>query len=128
MTSILVTGGSGFIGTNLIESLLERGETNLVNLDTVEPQVSSHNPFWRVCDLVNSEAVLEAFREFNPEVVVHLAGRTDMFGDTLEDYASNHVGTANLVRAIQQSSNVETSRVHLQPIRGGPGILARERP
>jgi nucleoside-diphosphate-sugar epimerase len=107
MANILVTGGSGFIGTNLLESLLERGETNLVNLDTVEPQVSSHNPFWRVCDLVNSEAVLEAFREFNPEVVVHLGGRTDMFGNTLDDYAANHVGTANIVRAIQQIPSVK---------------------
>jgi len=107
MTTILVTGGSGFIGTNLIESLLELDQTTLVNLDTSEPKISSHKPFWRPCDLVDAQTVLQSFREFNPEVVVHLGGRTDMFGNTLEDYAANHEGTANVVRAIQQSPGVK---------------------
>jgi nucleoside-diphosphate-sugar epimerase len=107
MATILVTGGSGFIGTNLMENLLERGETNVVNLDAAEPQIASHKPFWRACDLLDAEAILQTFREFNPEEVVHLGGRTDMFGSTLDDYAVNHVGTANIVRAIQQSPGVK---------------------
>ncbi len=107
MTRILVTGGSGFIGTNFIESLLGRGETNLVSLDTGAPKISSHTPFWRACDLTNTGDVLQAFQEFNPEEVVHLGGRTDMFGGTLDDYAANHVGTANIVRTIQQVPGVK---------------------
>ena len=35
MKNILVTGGAGFIGSNFIKLMLERGEHNLINLDAL---------------------------------------------------------------------------------------------
>ena len=35
MKNILVTGGAGFIGSNFIKLMLERGEYNLINLDAL---------------------------------------------------------------------------------------------
>lgn len=107
MKKILVTGGSGFIGANLMEDLLARGERDLINLDSAVPKVAAQEPFWVACDLLDADRVLELFQQFQPTQVVHLAGRTDMFGKTLDDYAANHVGTQNIIRALQHTPSVE---------------------
>ena len=46
MGKILITGGSGFIGTNLIESLRKANDT-LLNIDIAEPKLDAHKFF---CD------------------------------------------------------------------------------
>src|SRR4249920_2622081 len=94
----LVTGGSGFIGTNLIEALLERG-TDLINIDKVRPYVAQHDKFWRPLDIMDAEGLKRIFAEFRPETVINLAGRVNDTGTTLEEYAENTVGTMNVVRA-----------------------------
>lgn len=107
MNKILITGGSGFIGTNLLEDLLERGETRLFNLDLAIPRIASQRPYWASCDLLEPVGVLQLFRKLQPTWVVHLAGRTDMCGKDIADYSANHVGTANVIRAIQHTPSVE---------------------
>lgn len=107
MKKILVTGGSGFIGTNLMEELLARGDRNLLNLDSTKPKVAEHEAFFVACDLLDRDRVLQLFQEFRPTEVIHLAGRTDMFGKAVEDYAANHIGTENIISAIQKIPEVE---------------------
>ena len=94
----LVTGGSGFIGTNLIEALLERG-TEFINIDKARPNIPQHDKFWRPLDIMDVEGLRRIFGEFRPETVIHLAALVDDRGRTLEDYAENTVGTMNVVRA-----------------------------
>ncbi len=51
---ILVTGGSGFIGTNYIELLLKTGQAELLNLDNRPPRNVAHKSFWQECDFAGS--------------------------------------------------------------------------
>lgn len=44
---IVVTGGSGFIGTNYIELLLKNGQAEFLNLDNQLPRNASHKSFWQ---------------------------------------------------------------------------------
>ncbi len=44
---ILITGGSGFIGTNYIELLLKSGEAELINIDIKPPRNAAHKGFFR---------------------------------------------------------------------------------
>ena len=96
---VLVTGGSGFIGSNFVETLLQRGEKQVLNLDVVPPQEAAQQPFYRHVDLLDAPALRAAFAEFQPTHVVHWAGKTDMFGTVVDDYAANHVGTQNVLDA-----------------------------
>jgi nucleoside-diphosphate-sugar epimerase len=125
MNRILITGGSGFIGTSLIDAFLEQGERDLLNLDIAATKVVTHEQFLVKCDLLNRACVLDAFQKFRPTHVVHLGGRTDMFGETLDDYAANHVGTSNVIQAIQHTPSVERVIFTSSQFVVGPGALPK---
>lgn len=71
LTKVLVTGGSGFIGSHLVDYLLERGiETHIV--DKAVPRKEEHRSL-----LVGQEAFL--FDKYNDyDAVFHLAGLTSV--------------------------------------------------
>src|SRR5688572_9329654 len=74
---VLITGGSGFIGTNLVASLLAEG-VPLVNLDVAEPLNQAHNGYWQQVDILDPARLTAAVQRFAPTHVVHLAARTDL--------------------------------------------------
>ena len=49
---VLVTGGSGFIGTNMVALLIEYG-FEVVNYDIRKPKLNSHLKFWVEVDICN---------------------------------------------------------------------------
>lgn len=120
---VLLTGGSGFIGTNLVDALLARG-ADILNLDTQCPSRTEHRPYWRECSVLDAGAVAREVDTFAPRHIVHLAARTDLDGTTLQDYRVNTDGTAYLLAAIKQSASVErlivTSTQYVHQYHGVP--------
>jgi nucleoside-diphosphate-sugar epimerase len=104
---LLITGGSGFIGANLIREIDRRGGYDVLNLDIAPAKFASRSAVYRRCDLLDRQEVEQAVAEFQPTHIVNLAGRTDMFGETVGDYAANHVGTQNMIETIRQTPSVE---------------------
>ncbi len=102
---ILITGGSGFIGTNLIDHLVEKG-IDFLNADIKPPSKSAHGPHWKEVDIMNKAKLLFIFQEYQPSHVIHLAARTDTDSNILEDYVVNTTGTANVLEAIKQTSSI----------------------
>lgn len=96
-TKILITGASGFIGTNLLEDLLEKGY-EVLNLDINPPKISERNNVWKNVDIRKYEEFEKEVLAFQPDYIVHLAARTDLDGKKLEDYAANIVGVENLLK------------------------------
>ena len=95
---VLVTGGSGFIGTNLIEQLSTADNVEILNVDIAKPRNEKHNVFWRNVDIVDFECFNSAVSNFNPEFIIHLAARTDILGHKVEDYQANTIGVENLIK------------------------------
>ena len=99
---ILVTGASGFIGTNLLEDLITKGY-EVLNIDFNSPKISERNNLWKKIDITNYNQFEQAILAFQPDYIVHLAARTDLDGKTLEDYSAAYrpeVGLSKILPAI----------------------------
>lgn len=105
MTRVLITGGSGFIGTNLVQYYLDRAD-DVMNIDFRPPRQSTHLSVWRDADLRDGHALEQAVRDHAPEIVFHLGARTDLEGRTPADYMANTDGVSNLIRALEGSTEL----------------------
>ncbi len=104
---IVVTGGSGFIGTNLTQLLHDKG-IEFLNIDNVQPKDENLKKFWVNVSIMDYSGLLEQFRAFQPDAVVHLAAETRTHPHMkMEDYTLNTVGTANVIDAIRATESVK---------------------
>lgn len=105
---ILLTGGSGFIGTNAVQHFLSQGHT-VLNLDCQSPFNSTQNPYWKNVDIMNASMISDAFRDFQPHAVIHLAARAECDEKTTVEtgYRMNTEGTQNVLDAIRATPSVK---------------------
>jgi UDP-glucose 4-epimerase len=104
---VLITGGAGFIGSNLADRLLARGDDVLV-LDNYRTGLRGEPADAERLEVVegsiaDADVVDECFARFRPDSVVHAAASYKDPNDWQEDLLTNAVGTANLVRASQEA-------------------------
>lgn len=94
---VLVTGGSGFIGSHLVDKLIEH-DIEVRVFDRLKPH--QENVEWFKGDLLNEKEVLEACRDV--DVVYHLAAVADVgvaVSHPEKCLMINEVGTINLLRS-----------------------------
>jgi len=107
MKRILVTGGSGFIGTNLVEACLSAGD-EVLSIDIEEPGNGDHLKVFRKVNILDRVALDDVFRDFAPVCVVHLAARTDLDANSdLDGYSANVKGVQNVVDAVSGQTSVK---------------------
>lgn len=103
---VLITGGAGFVGSNLADRLLARGDRVLVidNFETARRDNLTPSDHLTLVEgsIADPDVLNSAFDEHKPEVVIHAAASykdpDNWYGDAL----TNVVGTANVVRASER--------------------------
>lgn len=106
MDKVIVTGGSGLIGTNLVQLLLDK-KIPVLNLDKSPPLDRNHQFCWEKGDILDLEDLTRSFRSFNPTHVVHLAARTDLDENRdIKGYAVNYEGTEKVLTAVLNTDSV----------------------
>ena len=113
--TILVTGGSGFIGNCFCKLLLaERPEYRVLNVDvetyavnhnTINEELKNSNYKFFKTDIRNREAINKIFEEEKPDVVVNFAAESHVDRSILDPESfltTNILGTAVLMDACRQ--------------------------
>lgn len=110
---LLITGGCGFLGSNLAAHALERGDDLLV-FDNLSRQGSMFNLTWlrqqgafrfEHGDIRNPNDVGRVVRSFQPEAVFHLAGQVAMttsIANPRLDFEVNALGSFNVLEAVRE--------------------------
>ena len=108
----VVTGGAGFIGSNLVDALVERGDgvTVLDDLSTgrrenLEPALGRGAELVEA-DIRDAQAVIDLFARVKPDAVFHLAAQIDVRKSTADpvfDARVNIEGTVNVLEAARRA-------------------------
>jgi UDP-glucose 4-epimerase len=107
----VVTGGAGFIGSNLTDALVARGDrvTVVDNLSTGKrsnlEQAIASGVSLRVADVRDAEAVAEIFADVRPELVFHFAAQIDVrysVEHPAGDATANVLGTIAVLEAARR--------------------------
>ena len=117
MNSILITGAAGFIGSNLVDRLLEDGY-KVVGIDNFDPfydrSIKERNldnaikvPNFKLieCDIRNRDLIYDCLRNTMPDMVVHLAAKVGIrpsIADPEEYIDVNLNGSLTLLEAMRK--------------------------
>ena len=115
--TILITGGCGFIGTNAASHYLKLGY-KVISFDNLSRPGARQNLAWLKKqkgglifvkgDIRNYKKVLETFKKYRPNKVLHLAAQVTMVTSLLnprEDFEINALGSFNVLEAMRNTKS-----------------------
>jgi UDP-glucose 4-epimerase len=96
----LITGGSGYIGSRLVERLVESDDTEAILIcDVRPPRVFRPKVEYRSLDVRDGAAVRDAVAAFKPDALIHLAFILNPMHDEAAMYDIDVGGTHNVLEA-----------------------------
>ncbi len=110
---LLITGGCGFLGSNLASDALARGDEPVI-FDNLYRSGSRENLTWLQSlgkfafehgDIRNQNDITRVIQSFKPDAIFHLAGQVAMttsIANPRMDFEINVMGTHNLLEAVRQ--------------------------
>ena len=123
---VIVTGGYGFIGSNLIKYLLKK-KYFVINIDKLSYSANLYNLknlktnkyIFHKIDINNKHFFLKILKKYNPSVVFNLAAEThvDRSIDSPEPFLKNNInGVFNIlesIRSYKKKSNQKIKLIHI---------------
>lgn len=113
---VLVTGGTGFVGSHLVESLVEQGASVVVTHRSLDPrsyfatQELSKHVILANGDVKDAARVFDIVAKYEIDFIFHLAALATVptaYENPLETIATNVLGTANVLEVARRLSRVK---------------------
>ena len=109
MLKLLITGGLGFIGSNLVDSLSKKNHKIKILTKTFSKKSNIKNSYDKVeiekINLTNFKRLGQIIEKFKPDIIIHLAGNTShskSFEEPLEEIDSNSKTTLFMLEKIRE--------------------------
>ena len=106
---LLITGGLGFIGSHLVDSLSKKNYKIMILTKTLSKKDNIENSSGSIqiekVDLVNFKRLGQIIEKFKPDTIIHLAGNTShskSFEEPLDDIESNTKTTLFMLEKIRE--------------------------
>ena len=125
MKKIIVTGGSGFIGSNLVNFLIKK-KYYVINLDKLTYSANKHNVGFRTkknyklikVDINNKKKLISIIKKFKPKAIFNLAAEThvDRSIDGPKNFIQTNInGTFNLLESLRflNKKKIFTKLIHI---------------
>ncbi|MFH0805609.1 MAG: NAD-dependent epimerase/dehydratase family protein [Patescibacteria group bacterium] len=104
--NILITGGTGFVGANLVRRLVkEKNNLHLIirkNYDKWRIKDISKNVNFHYVDLNNQKEVEKVVNKVNPKIIYHLAAYGNYLEESRKNLETDIFGTLNLLNACNE--------------------------
>lgn len=101
----IVTGGCGFIGSHVVKTLRKVGHTVLV--------VDAADRADRVIDICDTQTLIDAFKEYQPHVVFHIAAIADARKALYDPVYTTKINTAGTASVFEAARQAKAARVIL---------------
>jgi dTDP-glucose 4,6-dehydratase len=124
MKKFIVTGGSGFIGSNLVKYLLKK-KCFVINIDKLSYSANPYNlkklakdknyKFYK-CDINNKDKIIHILKKYKPDGVFNLAAEThvDRSIENPKNFiSSNILGVFNLLEALKKYIKTSSKKIKL---------------
>jgi UDP-glucose 4-epimerase len=121
----LVTGGAGFIGSNLVDALIARGDrvTVVDNLSTGKREnledALGAGAILHEADIRDTGEIARIFNESRPEVVFHLAAQIDVRYSVADPIADAQINVAGTIAVLEAAHQAQSRRVVFSSTGGG---------
>ena len=104
--NLLVTGGSGFIGTNVVDYLISK-QIKFINFDILPPKKKNHEKFWRNVDIRDFQKLNTEMISFKPTHILHLAAALGMDIKDINFFSANTDGVENIINCAENILSIE---------------------
>ena len=108
---ILVTGGAGFIGSHVVDRLIDNGYDVVVvdNLSSGNPNYVNENAIFYKLDLNDFDRLMEVFRKHKIEEVWHIAANPDVRvgSENPDEIYRNNVSATYILLEVMRKNNVK---------------------